>query len=139
MASVFAKGVTVIDNAAREPEIVDLANMLNKMGANIQGAGSPVIEIHGVTELHPVEHEVVGDRIEAGTFLAIGALTGEPITVHGFEPNHLGLVLKKYEQMGITIETGDRWQGLLASKILKLSISRRCHSRVFQQTCRHRP
>ncbi len=109
MASVFAKGVTVIDNAAREPEIVDLANMLNKMGANIQGAGSPVIEIHGVTELHPVEHEVVGDRIEAGTFLAIGALTGEPITVHGFEPNHLGLVLKKYEQMGITIETGDRW------------------------------
>ncbi|MBF0948387.1 MAG: UDP-N-acetylglucosamine 1-carboxyvinyltransferase, partial [Atopobium sp.] len=109
MASVFAKGVTVIDNAAREPEIVDLATMLNKMGANIQGAGSPVIEIHGVTELHPVEHEVVGDRIEAGTFLAIGALTGEPITVHGFEPNHLGLVLKKYEQMGITIETGDRW------------------------------
>ena len=77
MASVFAKGVTVIDNAAREPEIVDLANMLNKMGANIQGAGSPVIEIHGVTELHPVEHEVVGDRIEAGTFLAIGALTGD--------------------------------------------------------------
>ena len=83
MASVFAKGVTTIDNAAREPEIVDLANMLNEMGAKISGAGSPVIEIEGVSELRPVEHRVVGDRIEAGTFLAAGALTGDPVTVLG--------------------------------------------------------
>ncbi len=108
MASVFAEGVTTIDNAAREPEIVDLANLLNEMGAKIKGAGSPVIEIEGVSELHPVTHKVVGDRIEAGTFLAIGALTGEPVTVRGFEPKHLGLVLRKYEQMGVTIECGDR-------------------------------
>lgn len=108
MASVFAKGTTVIDNAAREPEIVDLANMLNKMGAHIKGAGSPVIEIEGVSELHPVTHAVVGDRIEAGTFLAIGGLCGEPVTVRGFDPKHLGLVLKKYEQMGISIERGER-------------------------------
>ena len=108
MASVFAKGTTIIDNAAREPEIVDLANMLNDMGANIHGAGTPVIEIHGVAELHPVEHEVVGDRIEAGTFLAIGGLVGDPVTVRGFEPLHLGLVLKKYEQMGIEVERGER-------------------------------
>ena len=108
MASVFAKGTTVIDNAAREPEIVDLANMLNEMGAHIKGAGSPVIEIEGGSELHPVTHAVVGDRIEAGTFLAIGGLCGEPVTVRGFDPKHLGLVLKKYEQMGISIERGER-------------------------------
>ncbi len=108
MASVHAKGTTVIDNAAREPEIVDLANMLNEMGANIQGAGSPVIEIHGVGELHPVTHTVVGDRIEAGTFLAIGGLVGQPLTVRGFDPVHLGLVLRKYEQMGITVKRGER-------------------------------
>ena len=104
MASVHAEGTTIIDNAAREPEIVDLANMLNEMGACIEGAGSPQIVIHGVGELRPVTHAVVGDRIEAGTFVAIGGLVGEPITVRGFDPNHLGLVLRKYEQMGITVE-----------------------------------
>lgn len=109
MASVFAKGITTIDNAAREPEIVDLANMLNAMGAKISGAGSPVIEIEGVQELHPVEHAVVGDRIEAGTFIATGILCGDPVVVRGFDPKHLGLVLKKYEQMGATIECGDTW------------------------------
>ena len=108
MASVFAEGSTTIDNAAREPEIVDLANLLNEMGADIKGAGSPVIEINGVSELHPVTHAVVGDRIEAGTFLAIGALCGEPVKVKGFDPLHLGLVLKKYEQMGICVERGPR-------------------------------
>lgn len=108
MASVHAKGTTVIDNAAREPEIQDLANMLNKMGADIRGAGTPVIEIHGVGELHPVTHAVVGDRIEAGTFAAIAAIVGDPITVRGFEPDHLGLVLRKYEQMGISVERGER-------------------------------
>lgn len=106
MASVHAKGTTVIDNAAREPEIVDLANLLNEMGAHVRGAGSPLIEIEGVPELHPVTHSVVGDRIEAATFLAIGGLTGGPVRVRGFEPIHLGLVLKKFELMGIEIERG---------------------------------
>jgi UDP-N-acetylglucosamine 1-carboxyvinyltransferase len=104
MASVCAEGTTVIDNAAREPEIVDLANMLVEMGAHIEGAGSPVIEIHGVEKLHPVDHRVVGDRIEAGTFIALGALAGGPVTVRGFDPQHLGLVLRKYELMGIDID-----------------------------------
>lgn len=108
MASVHAKGTTTIDNAAREPEIVDLANMLNEMGAKITGAGTPVIEVEGVSELHPVTHAVVGDRIEAGTFIAAAAMTGGPIRVTGFKPEHLGLVLKKYEQMGISIERGER-------------------------------
>lgn len=104
MASVHAKGTTVIDNAAREPEIVDLANLLNEMGAKVRGAGTPMIEIEGVDELHPVNHAVVGDRIEAGTFIVAGALSGGPVRVTGFKPDHLGLVLKKYEAMGITIE-----------------------------------
>ena len=104
MASVHAKGTTVIDNAAREPEIVDLANMLNEMGAKVRGAGTPVIEIEGVSELHPVTHAVVGDRIEAGTFIAAAAMAGGPVRVRGFNPDHLGLVLKKYEAMGVKIE-----------------------------------
>ena len=108
MAAVRAKGVTTIDNAAREPEIVDLAHMLNEMGARVRGAGTPVVEIEGVDELHPVVHEVVGDRIEAGTFVAMAAVSGGPVTVRGFEPNHLGLVLKKYELMGIHVERGPR-------------------------------
>lgn len=106
MAAVKAKGETVIDNAAREPEIVDLANMLNKMGAKITGAGTPVVTIEGVDELHPVEHRVVGDRIEAGTFLVAGAImaSGQGVEVTGFNPVHLGMVLRKMELMGIRTE-----------------------------------
>ena len=108
MAAVRATGTTIIDNAAREPEIVDLANMLNEMGAKIQGAGTPVVEIEGVDELHPVEHRVIGDRIEAGTFIVAGALAadGDGIEVTGFNPHHLGMVLKKMELMGIRLERG---------------------------------
>ena len=106
MASVVADGVTKLENAAREPEIVDLANMLNEMGADVRGAGTTIIEIHGVSRdsLHACEHETVGDRIEAGTFVAMGGLVGGPVTVRGFDPRHLGLVLKKYELMGLDIE-----------------------------------
>lgn len=106
MASVKAKGTTVIDNAAREPEIVDLANMLNEMGARITGAGTPVVTIEGVDELHPVTHRVVGDRIEAGTFIVAGALMAGPsgVEVTGFNPHHLGMVIKKFECMGIQVE-----------------------------------
>ena len=106
MAAVKAEGETVIDNAAREPEIVDLANMLNKMGAKITGAGTPVVTIEGEDELHPVEHRVVGDRIEAGTFLVAGAIMAseQGVEVTGFNPVHLGMVLRKMELMGIRTE-----------------------------------
>ena len=106
MAAVRAKGTTVIDNAAREPEIVDLANMLNEMGAQITGAGTPVVTIEGVSELHPVTHRVIGHRIEAGTFIVAGALmAGDAgVEVVGFAPHHLGMVLKKLELMGIDFE-----------------------------------
>lgn len=107
MASVVAKGTTVIDNAAREPEIVDLANMLNEMGALVQGAGTSTIVVHGVSleDMHPCEHWVVGDRIEAGTYLTAGALLGGPVTVEGIDPDFLRTVMMKFEEMGVDVST----------------------------------
>ncbi len=104
MAAVLAEGTTVIENAAREPEIQDLAALLVAMGAQIEGAGSPVITITGVSELHPVEHRVVGDRIEAGTFLVAGAITGGAVRVRGFDPRDMDIVLTKLEQAGCRVQ-----------------------------------
>lgn len=105
MGAVKAKGRTIIENAAREPEIVDLANFLNKMGADIRDAGSHVIEIHGVEELHSCDHTTVGDRIEAGTFIVAGALCAQDsITVTGFDPMHLDIPLSKMALMGVPVE-----------------------------------
>ena len=111
MAAVTAEGTTVIDNAAREPEIVDLCNMLNEMGAQITGGGSPSITIQGVPldKLHPCVHQTVGDRIEAGTFLVGGALTGGPLKVTGIDPSFLRMALLKLREMGCTVETGPDW------------------------------
>lgn len=111
MAAVTAQGSTVLENAAREPEIVDLANMLVAMGAKISGAGTSVITIEGVplSLLHPCDYTTVGDRIEAGTFLVGGALTGGPVTVHGINPAYLRMPLMKLEAMGCTVKTGADW------------------------------
>ncbi len=106
MAAVRAEGHTTIDNAAREPEIADLANMLVEMGAKISGQGTPTIEVDGVDELHPVDHRTVGDRIEAGTYLVAGALMGGPLTTVGADPAHLTLALEKLRRMGVSVETG---------------------------------
>lgn len=103
MASVLATGTTVIENAAREPEIVDLIDFLNAMGADISGGGTPSVTVNGVASLRPAEHRVVGDRIEAGTFLVAGAIAGGPVTVRGFAPAHLELVLSKLEQAGCVV------------------------------------
>lgn len=107
MASVVVEGTTVIDNAAREPEIVDLANMLNAMGCKVEGAGTPTITVQGVPlgSLHPCEHTTVGDRIEAGTFLTAGALLGGPVTVEGIDPAFLRMALMKLSEMGCDVET----------------------------------
>ncbi len=104
MASVRAHGTTVIENAAREPEIVDLIDFLNAMGARITGGGSPTVTVEGVDMLHPADHAVVGDRVEAGTFLIAGAISGGDVTVRGFSPAHLDLVINKMRQAGCTIE-----------------------------------
>lgn len=106
MASVLADGVTVIENAAREPEIVDLASMLVEMGASIEGAGTPQVTVTGVDALRAVDHAVVGDRIEAGTYLMAGAIDSGPVTVTGFSPAHLDVVLQKLAQAGCTLERG---------------------------------
>ena len=109
MAAVVAKGSTVIDNAAREPEIVDLANMLTSMGAHIEGAGTSSIRVEGValSSMKPCVHTTVGDRIEAGTFLVGGALTGGPLTVRGIDPGFLRMALMKLSAMGCDIDTGE--------------------------------
>lgn len=111
MAAVVAEGTSVIENAAREPEIEDLANMLNAMGARVSGAGSSIIEVEGVPleSLHPCEHTTVGDRIEAGTFLVGGALTGGPLTVRGINPAFLRMAIIKLRAMGCVVETGEDW------------------------------
>ena len=111
MAAVVARGTTTIDNAAREPEIEDLADMLNAMGAHISGAGTSTIIIEGVSleDLHACEHTVVGDRIEAGTFLVGAALTKGDVTVRGVNPEHLRMTLMKLQAMGAHVEQGSDW------------------------------
>lgn len=104
-AAVLAEGRTVLDNAAREPEIVDLCEMLNSMGARIQGAGTSTVTIDGVDKLHPTEHTVVGDRIVAGTWAYAAAMTGGDVTVGGIAPRHLHLALAKLKNAGATVET----------------------------------
>jgi UDP-N-acetylglucosamine 1-carboxyvinyltransferase len=104
MASVRAKGTTVIENAAREPEIVDLIDFLNAMGARVAGAGTPTVTVEGGDTLTPATHRVIGDRIEAGTYLVAGAITGGPVTVRGFDPGALELVLEKLAQAGCSVE-----------------------------------
>ena len=104
MAATLADGTTVIDNAAREPEIVDLADYLVSMGARISGAGSPRIIVEGVQDLQPADHHTIGDRIESGTFLTAGALLGGPVTVEGVNPDHLTTALLKFQQMGAQVD-----------------------------------
>jgi UDP-N-acetylglucosamine 1-carboxyvinyltransferase len=107
MAATLAKGTTFIENAAREPEVTDLADCLIAMGAKIKGAGSSEIEIEGVEALHSAEHRVIADRIEAGTFLVAAAAARGRITVKHVVPHHLDAVLKKLEEAGASIEVGD--------------------------------
>ncbi len=104
MAAVLAKGVTRIESAACEPEIEDLANFLNAMGARIRGAGSHIIEIEGVNRLHGAEHTVIPDRIEAGTFMAAAAITGGDVEINGVRSEHLCAVWDKLEESGVTVE-----------------------------------
>ncbi|HLM77786.1 MAG TPA: UDP-N-acetylglucosamine 1-carboxyvinyltransferase [Rubrobacteraceae bacterium] len=101
MAAVLARGTTIIENGAREPEVVSLAGFLNEMGAQIYGAGTGRMVIEGVDELSPVEHTVLSDRIEAGTFIMATAATGGDVTVKGANPNHLKMELAKLREMGV--------------------------------------
>lgn len=106
LAAVRAKGKTVIDNAAKEPEIVNVATFLNNMGAKISGAGTSTIKIEGVEHLHKCFHEVIPDRIEAGTYIIIGALCGTPLKIDNVIPEHVDSLLSKLEEMGVDLEVG---------------------------------
>ncbi len=106
LAAIKAKGTTVIDNAAKEPEIVNVATFLNNMGAKITGAGTSTIKIVGVDYLHQCFHEVIPDRIEAGTYLIIGSLCGNPLKIDNIIPEHLESLTSKLEEMGVDLEIG---------------------------------
>ncbi|MBO2944764.1 UDP-N-acetylglucosamine 1-carboxyvinyltransferase [Paenibacillus sp. F411] len=119
MAATLAEGVTTIENAAKEPEIVDLANYLNGMGAVVRGAGTGVIRIEGVEKLHGVKHHVIPDRIEAGTFMAAAAITGGDVYVEGAIADHLGSLIAKMEEMGVTVQPDENGIRVIADKPLK--------------------
>lgn len=106
LAAVKAKGTTVIDNAAKEPEIVNVATFLNNMGARISGAGTSTIKIEGVETLHKCFHEVIPDRIEAGTYIIIGALCGKNLKIDNIIPDHVDSLLSKLEEIGTELEVG---------------------------------
>jgi UDP-N-acetylglucosamine 1-carboxyvinyltransferase len=103
MAAALAEGTTVIENCAKEPEIVDLANFINKMGGNVRGAGTGTIRIEGVDSLHGAKHLIIPDRIEAGTFMVAAAITKGNVLVKGAVPEHLTSLIAKMEEMGVTI------------------------------------
>lgn len=121
MAATRAEGKTLIYNAAREPEIVDLQNFLNQLGANVRGAGTDVIKIKGVKKLHPVEYQVIPDRIEAGTFLVAAAITRGDVLVKDVIPEHIEAVIAKLTEAGINLKVDgdqirvigqDNWKGV---------------------------
>jgi UDP-N-acetylglucosamine 1-carboxyvinyltransferase len=107
MAAVLAKGETVLRNAAREPEVPDLAGLLVKMGAKIEGAGTSTIRIQGVEALHGAEHAIIPDRIEAGTFLIAGAITGGDVAITGCVPEHIGALVSRLQQAGAEVTQPD--------------------------------
>jgi len=106
MAAAVAEGTTVIENAAREPEIVDLAALLTSMGARIRGAGTGRVEIEGVPDLGGASHRIIPDRIEAGTLIVAGAITGGDVTVADLVPDHLSALIAKLEECGVSLEVG---------------------------------
>lgn len=119
LASVKARGLTVIENAAREPHIVDLANFLNTLGADIRGAGTDTIKIHGVQKLRGASYSIIPDQIEAGTYMVAAAATGGDVTVKNVTPKHLESISAKLVEMGVTVEEGDDSVRVLCDRPLK--------------------
>lgn len=118
MAATLARGITAIENAAREPEIVDLANALNKMGARVHGAGTDTIRIQGVNFLHGCEHSIVPDRIEAGTFMVAAAVTNGDVLVQDAIPEHNQSLIAKLEEMGVTVIREDDGVRVIGTSVL---------------------
>jgi len=119
MAASLAEGTTILENVAKEPEIVDLANFLNKMGAKVRGAGTGTIRIEGVEVLHGTEHTIIPDRIEAGTFLIAAAITGGNVLVQGAVPEHLSSLIAKMEEMGVVFKEEEDGIRVVSAENLK--------------------
>ena len=119
IAAAMADGLTILENVAKEPHVVDVANFLNSMGANIKGAGTDVIKIRGVQKLHKTEYSIIPDQIEAGTFMFAAAATKGDITVLNVIPKHLEATISKLEEMGCQVEEFDDAVRVVANKRLK--------------------
>ncbi len=119
MAAVLAEGLTVIENVAKEPHVVDVANFLNSMGANIKGAGTDVIRIRGVKSLHGSEYTVIPDQIEAGTFMMAAAITKGDVTVKNIIPKHLECISAKLKEIGCEVQDSDDAVRVVASRRLR--------------------
>lgn len=118
-AAALAEGTTVIENAAKEPEIVDLANFINNMGGKVKGAGTDVIKIEGVTELTGAEHSIIPDRIEAGTFMVAAAITRGDVTIENAVPEHMTALISKMQEMGVEISETEQGLRIKAEGELK--------------------
>ena len=119
LAAVKAEGTTILENAAKEPEIIDLANLLNSMGANIKGAGTDVIRIQGVDSLKGTRHAIIPDRIEAGTYMALAAVAGEEIKIENIIPHHLEALISKLKEMGVDIDVHSDYVVVRGRKAMK--------------------
>ncbi len=119
MAAALAEGETILENAAREPEVVDLADALAQMGAKIEGAGTDIIKIHGVERLRPMHYAVMPDRIETGTFVIASAITGGSVTIKDCEPKHLDALLAKVTEAGAEVKTEDRTLHVAGSRKIR--------------------
>jgi UDP-N-acetylglucosamine 1-carboxyvinyltransferase len=124
MAAVLASGVTVLENCAMEPDIVDLGEFLTAMGARISGLGTERITVEGVKKLRPVSYEIMADRIEAGTYLIAGAITRGKVRITGIAPRHVGALMETLKEMGFVIETGADWVSVAPSRKLSGTIVR---------------
>jgi len=119
MAACMAQGLTVIENPAKEPHIVDVANFLNSMGADVKGAGTDMIKIHGVEKLHGSEYTIIPDQIEAGTYMVAAAITGGDVVVGNLIPKHMEAISAKLQEMGVVIEEDEDTLRVIADKPLK--------------------
>lgn len=123
LAAVRATGVTIMENVAKEPHIVDLANFLNSMGANIMGAGTDVIKIHGVSKMHGTDYAIIPDQIEAGTYMVAAAATGGDVLVKNVIPKHMSPITAKLEAMGVKVEEFDEAIRIIApNKLTKIDV-----------------
>lgn len=128
MAAALAEGTTIMENVAKEPEIVDLANFLNAMGAKVRGAGTGTIRIEGVNKLYGAEHAIIPDRIEAGTFMVAAAITGGNVLVRGAVAEHISSLVAKMEEMGVEItEEGDGLRVVGPEKLKSVDIKTMPH------------